>query len=85
MRPPEEQDDHQTCMNQDTKNHYRYSSDEFHCRSEDNWTDGIDDTKADHNVAYIVNTQGTGHISLKQKKQVYISVSLAGKASQMET
>jgi hypothetical protein len=32
-----------------------------------------------------VNAQGTGHVCLKQKKQVYISVSPAGKASQMET
>jgi len=68
VRPPEEQDDHQTCVNHDTKNHNRYSTDEFHGRSEDNWTDGIDDTKTDHNVAYIVNAQGTGHICLKQKK-----------------
>ena len=82
VRPPEEQDDHQTCMNQNTKNHYRYSTDEFHGRSEDNWTEGIDDTKTNHNVAYIVNAQGAGHICLKQ---VYISVSPAGKASQMET
>ena len=84
VRSPEEQDDHQNCMNQHTKNHYRCSTDEFHDWSEDNWTDGIDDTKTDHNVAYIVNTQGTGHICLKQKKRVYISVSSAGKASQME-
>lgn len=85
VRPPEEQDDHQSCMNQDTKNHYRYSTDVFHRCSEDNWKDGIYDTKTDHNIAYVVNAQGTGHICLKQKKQDYISVSLTGEASQMET
>jgi hypothetical protein len=31
-----------------------------------------------------VNAQGTGHICLKPKKQVYINVSSAGKTSQME-
>jgi hypothetical protein len=31
-----------------------------------------------------VNAQGTGHVRLKQKKQVYISASFAAKASQME-
>jgi len=85
VRPPEEQDDHQNCVNHNTENHYRYSTDEFHGRSEDNWTYGIDDTKTDHNVAYIVNAQGTGNVCLKQKKQVCISVSLGGKSSQMET
>jgi hypothetical protein len=32
-----------------------------------------------------VNSQGTGHVCLKQRKQFYNSVSLAGKISKMET
>lgn len=53
-------------MGHSSKNNNWYSSNIFHDGPKDNRTDCINYAKTDHDVSNQMDSQGTGHISLKE-------------------
>lgn len=64
MRPPEQQVAEYSHVKRSSEHDNRESSNIFHHRSEDNWTDRVNNAKADHDVTDLVNSEGARDISL---------------------
>lgn len=67
MWPPKKKIAEYSHVHNSSENYYRESADVLHERPKYNRTNSIDDAEANHNVAYLVNSQSTRDVSLNGK------------------